>query len=83
MPFITGLIASPLARQVMLFGAIALAILFILAGLRSKAEQAGRAIERLDQERALNHAQDRMLRAQANDVRSRRGVADRLRNGSF
>ena len=78
-----GIIASPLARAALRYGAIALAILLFLLSIRRAGERVGRKAERLEHTEKTNAIQRRMLEAAARRPRNRNELVDRLRNGGF
>ena len=78
-----GIIASPLARAALRYGAIALAIVLFLLSTRRAGERVGRLAERLATTEKANHVQRRMLEAAARRPRNRDELLDRLRRGGF
>jgi len=65
------------------WGALALAVLLFVAGLRRAGEKAGRMAERLEAKERANEINRRMLAAGAAGPRSRDQLTERLRDGSF
>ena len=78
-----GIIASPLARAALRYGALALAILLFLLSIRRAGERVGRLAERLVTTEKTNDVQRRMLEAAARRPRHRDELVDRLRDGGF
>jgi len=78
-----GILASPLARAALRYGAIALAILLFLLSIRRAGERVGRLAERLATMEKANDVQRRMLEAAARRPRNRDELVDRLRDGRF
>jgi len=75
--------ASSLARSLVRYGAIGLAILLFLLSIRRAGERVGRMAERLETTEKTNDVQRRMLEAAARRPRDRDDLADRLRDGRF
>ena len=80
---LSGIAASPWARTVLKYGAIALAVLMFLLALRRSGERAGRMAERLEITEKTHDIQRRMLEATARRPHTRDELADRLRDGQF
>ena len=78
-----GILASPLARAALRYGAIALAILLFLLSIRRAGERVGRLAERLATTEKANDVQRRMLEAAARRPRDRDDLVGRLRDGGF
>jgi hypothetical protein len=78
-----GIIASPLARAALRYGAITLTILLFLLSIRRAGERVGRLAERLATTEKANDVQRRMLEAAARRPRNRDELLDRLRDGGF
>ena len=78
-----GIIASPLARAALRYGAITLAILLFLLSIRRAGERTGRLAERLATTEKANDVQRRMLEAAARRPRNRNELVARLRDGRF
>ena len=77
------LAASAWARTALCYGVTALAILLFLLALRRSGERAGRLTDQLETMEKTHVAQRRMLEAAARRPRSRRDLAERLRDGQF
>jgi len=80
---LTGIAASPLARAILRYGAIALAIMLFLLSIHRAGERVGRLAERLATREKANAVQRRMLEAAARRPRNRDELLDRLRGGGF
>tara|TARA_R110002072_G_scaffold251794_1_gene410679 strand:+ start:712 stop:969 length:258 start_codon:yes stop_codon:yes gene_type:complete len=78
-----GITASPWARAILRYGAIAVAIVLFLLSIRRSGEHAGRIAERLETTEKANEIQRQMLEAAARRPRSRDDLAERLRDGQF
>jgi hypothetical protein len=78
-----GVLASPMARTALRYGAVALAILLFLLSIRRAGERVGRLAERLATTEKANDVQRRMLEAAARRPRNRDELVDRLRGGGF
>jgi len=78
-----GIVASPLARTALRYGAIALTVLLFLLSIRRAGERTGRLAERLATTEKANDIQRRMLEATARRPRDRDELVDRLRHGGF
>lgn len=78
---IAQLFASPVARRLAVAGAAVLAAGLFLVSLRRQGIDAGRLSERLEHERRVADARDRML--QADGPRDRSELARRMRDGTF
>jgi DNA integrity scanning protein DisA with diadenylate cyclase activity len=78
-----GIVATPWARAILRYGAIAVAIVLFLLSIRRAAEHVGRIAERLEFTEKNNAIQRRMLEAAARRPRDRGELVDRLRNGGF
>ena len=75
--------ASPWARAALLYGLTSFAILLFLLALRRSGERAGRLAEQLETMERTHDSYRRMLEASARRPRSRRDLAERLRDGQF
>lgn len=78
-----GIVASPLARADVRYGAIALAIILFLLSVRRAGERVGRLAERLETREKTNDVQRQMLEAAARRLRDREELVERLRAGQF
>ena len=78
-----GVLASPMARTALRYGAVALTILLFLLSIRRAGERVGRLAERLQTTEKANDVQRRMLEAAARRPRNRDELLDRLRRGGF
>ena len=78
-----GITANPLARAILRYGAIAVAIVLFLLSMRRSGEHVGRIAERLETTEKANEIRRRMLEAAARRPRDRDELVDRLRNGGF
>jgi Na+(H+)/acetate symporter ActP len=78
-----GIVATPWARAILRYGAIAVAIVLFLLSIRRSGERVGRLAERLEITEKANEIQRRMLEATARRPRNRDELVDRLRNGGF
>ncbi len=78
-----GIVATPWARAILRYGAIAVAIVLFLLSIRRSAEHVGRIAERLETREKANETQRRMLEAAARRPRDRDELVDRLREGGF
>ena len=78
-----GALARPWVRQVVALALAALTITLFILNLRSTAERAGRAAERLDQLERHDAIHRQMLDAAARRLRSRDNLLYRLRGGEF
>jgi hypothetical protein len=78
-----GIAASPWARAVLRYSAIALAIVLFLFFIRRTGERVGRMAERLETTEKANEIQGRMLEAAARRPRNCDELVDRLRDGGF
>lgn len=75
--------AAGLAGPFLKWGALALAVLLFVAGLRRAGEKAGRMAERLEAKERVNEINRRMLAAGAAGPRSRDELVERMLDGSF
>ena len=78
-----GIAASTWARDILRYGAIAVAIVLFLLSIRRSGEHIGRIAERLETTEKANDIQRRMLEAAARRPRDRGELVDRLRDGRF
>jgi Flp pilus assembly protein TadB len=81
--FAVWLLARPMARRAAGFALIVLAIALFLLNIRSTAERAGRAAERLETLERNDAIHRQMLDAAARRPRSRDDLFDRMREGGF
>jgi len=81
--FLGAIATSPLARAILRYGVMALAILLFLLSIRRTGERAGRLAEQLENQEKVNEIQRRMLEAAARRPRDRSELVDRLRDGGF
>jgi hypothetical protein len=78
-----GVLARPMARTALRYGAVALTILLFLLSIRRAGERVGRLAERLATTEKANDVQRRMLEAAARRPRNRDELVDRLRDGGL
>ena len=78
-----GIAASTWARDILRYGAIAVAIVLFLLSIRRSGEHIGRIAERLETTEKANDIQRRMLEAAARRPRDRGELVYRLRDGEF
>lgn len=78
-----GITASPWARAILRYGAIAVAIVLFLLSIRRSGEHVGRIAERLEITEKTNAIHRQMLEAAVRRPRSRDELVDRLRDGGF